>query len=573
MRRPASGHVVICNGRIKIYKNSKNDSKLATRMAQASGLAGSGIPVPTSTEGGEIEGYLERLDCYCDLMEATDEQKVSLLLCGLSAKQYDTLRGLVAPTLPKELSYPELTEKLTAHYGTLKNTRLERAKFRAVRRNEGESVASFVVRLRNAVRYCGFTGTVLAENLVEQFIMGKNHTVIARKPLEKEGKVKLADAVKLANTVLLLEAKGDSTRSADVSRVHGSTPSPSSIECFRCGKKGHKSDEKSKCKAVNKTCNTCGLTGHFSGAKFCKKKAEGTGARGRGPRGRYSNKNKARERGNQNQITADVQQEDSRYEDLGVTHLFSVNEGNLVGNVNSCETPKCEATIGGKVFPFIIDSGAVANIVSSKVFNQVKNKVVLEKPSRKLFAFGQEQPLNIKGEFKAKVNANNRKTSTVFFVYEGNAPVSNLLSLSTAKELQLLHVNSVAASTNNLSILEADIKEKFPNCFKGIGKLKGIKIKLHVNTNISPVAQPVRRLPFGFRDKVEDLLERLQAEDVIEPVEGVGSKWVSPIVVVPKANNDIRMCIDLRPKTNVEFFMRRTKLSNYVHDKFVVCPD
>ena len=30
---------------------------------------------------------------------------------------------------------------------------------------------------------------------------------------------------------------------------------------------------------------------------------------------------------------------------------------------------------------------------------------------------------------------------------------------------------------------------------------------------------------------------------------------------------------ELRPGTNVEFFMRRTKLSNYVHDKFVVCPD
>ena len=43
-----------------------------------------------------------------------------------------------------------------------------------------------------------------------------------------------------------------------------------------------------------------------------------------------------------------------------------------------------------------------------------------------------------------------------------------------------------------------------------------------------------------------DLLERLQMEDIIKPIEGVASKWASPILVVPKANNDIRMCIDLR---------------------------
>ena len=56
----------------------------------------------------------------------------------------------------------------------------------------------------------------------------------------------------------------------------------------------------------------------------------------------------------------------------------------------------------------------------------------------------------------------------------------------------------------------------------------------------------MRRLPFGYRDKLTDLLVRLQEEEIIEPVEGVASKWVSPIAVIPKANNEIRMCINLR---------------------------
>ena len=36
------------------------------------------------------------------------------------------------------------------------------------------------------------------------------------------------------------------------------------------------------------------------------------------------------------------------------------------------------------------------------------------------------------------------------------------------------------------------------------------------------------------------------AEDIIEPVEGVGSRWVSPIVIVPKSYGEVRMCIDMR---------------------------
>jgi len=49
-----------------------------------------------------------------------------------------------------------------------------------------------------------------------------------------------------------------------------------------------------------------------------------------------------------------------------------------------------------------------------------------------------------------------------------------------------------------------------------------------------------------FTRKRSQLLGRLVAEDIIEPVEGAGSKWVSPIVNVPLSNGEVRMCIDMR---------------------------
>jgi len=78
--------------------------------------------------------------------------------------------------------------------------------------------------------------------------------------------------------------------------------------------------------------------------------------------------------------------------------------------------------------------------------------------------------------------------------------------------------------------------------FEGVGKLKDYQVKLHVNLDVPPVAQLVRRTPFSLRDKVKEKIEELVAMDMFEPVEGP-TPWVSPVVVVPKQN--IRTCKEL----------------------------
>ena len=75
-------------------------------------------------------------------------------------------------------------------------------------------------------------------------------------------------------------------------------------------------------------------------------------------------------------------------------------------------------------------------------------------------------------------------------------------------------------------MIMADYRE----IFEGVGKLKDYQVKLHVNPDVPPVAQPVRRTPFSLRDKVKEKTEGLVAMDIIEPVEGP-TPWVSPVVV------------------------------------------
>ena len=200
----------------------------------------------------------------------------------------------------------------------------------------------------------------------------------------------------------------------------------------------------------------------------------------------------------------------------------------------SDETSKCVAEVLGENIRFLIDTGAVANIVAKKIYEIIKDKEILEKPSKTLYAFGQSEPLNMKGHFHAVVKVQDKSVNVLFFVYDGDNAISNLISAKTARDLSLLHVQAAVSEQN----LESIIKSRYSQCFKGVGKLKGCNIMLHVDPQCEPVAQPVRRIPLGYKEKVTQLLERLVAEDIIEPVEGVGSRWVSPIVIVPKSNGE-----------------------------------
>ena len=154
------------------------------------------------------------------------------------------------------------------------------------------------------------------------------------------------------------------------------------------------------------------------------------------------------------------------------------------------------------------------------------------------------KPVKFLGKFEAVVETRKRLSVAMFYVVKGQNS-GNLLSLATAQDLGLitLHLNHVTTKDDNLD----KILGKHTKVFHGLGKLKGETVKLDIDKDQIPKAQPQRRIPYHIRNKVEDALKALEREDVIKRVpENEATPWVSPIVVVHKKDGGVRICVDMR---------------------------
>ena len=168
------------------------------------------------------------------------------------------------------------------------------------------------------------------------------------------------------------------------------------------------------------------------------------------------------------------------------------------------------------------------------------------KQTKRLFSYASKEPLNIIGTFSYEVYISNRSIHTEFCVIKGQGVP--LLGRESAIKLGVLKIGVDVAAINE-SVNDASVKEKivneFPDVFKGIGRLKDRQVKLHTKESVEPVALPLRHTPYNLRTKVEEKIDELLKADIIEPVEEA-SKWVNPIVIVPKSNGEIRLCLDMR---------------------------
>ena len=106
-------------------------------------------------------------------------------------------------------------------------------------------------------------------------------------------------------------------------------------------------------------------------------------------------------------------------------------------------------------------------------------------------------------------------------------------------------INEIKVEQN----LETDSLQKllkqFEDLFEGQGKLSDFEAIFHVDKNITPVYQARYKYPYHLRKVTSYELKRLESLDIIEKTNGP-QNWVSNIVATPKANGNVRLCLDAR---------------------------
>ena len=90
------------------------------------------------------------------------------------------------------------------------------------------------------------------------------------------------------------------------------------------------------------------------------------------------------------------------------------------------------------------------------------------------------------------------------------------------------NIQQVTTDTQNLTLNK--VIEEFGDLFKGQGCMQG-KLHLEIDGTVTPVINPLRRVPFALKDTLKSELDRLEGLQMIRKVKEP-TEWVSSLVVV-----------------------------------------
>ncbi|XP_064482342.1 uncharacterized protein LOC135395070 [Ornithodoros turicata] len=88
------------------------------------------------------------------------------------------------------------------------------------------------------------------------------------------------------------------------------------------------------------------------------------------------------------------------------------------------------------------------------------------------------------------------------------------------------------------------ILAEFPDVFGGVGRLPGT-YSISLKDGATPSISSPRKIPLALVASIKSELESMEKDGIIAHVTEL-TDWVHPIVVVPRKNGSVRICLDRR---------------------------
>ncbi|XP_018359746.1 PREDICTED: uncharacterized protein K02A2.6-like [Trachymyrmex cornetzi] len=300
--------------------------------------------------------------------------------------------------------------------------------------------------------------------------------------------------------------------------------------CLRCGNSNHIAKDCRTNKSTLK-CTACDKTGHLS--KVCIRS--------------LLNNNEANT--SNTKSTNCIREEISAY---GVNHIIDIYE-NQGSERDKSKKYFTTVVIEGQPQTFEVDSGAGVTLLPRKEFKKLN---LSNKPRTSTIAF-RSYSNNVflpDGEIKVEVCYKDKVSFEKMYIVPDN--MSPLLGRSWIRNLNInlqeidkeLGANTIDPQIPAINNIE-NIINHFPDIFEEkIGCVPEFLISLQLREGAKPIFHKGREIPYALREKVEKELDDLEAAGIISKV--TLSDWGSPLVVIPKTDGGVRLCVDYKMGVN-----------------------
>lgn len=499
--------------------------------------------------GTSWKTYIQKLSFYFnanEIKEDAQKKNVFLTVCGDAT--FSIADSLVKPATLEATTFANLKAKLDNHFSPAPNHIVERFKFNKRDQNQGESIADYVAELRRLSDYCQFTD--LDDRLRDRLVCGVLEENLKQKFFEEGEALTFAKALEMAQASEMAQKSVRDTRNSNGSNIlrlqrttttseyNGKKNSATSDNngkknsnmgknknCFRCGNK-HSPDG---CRFLKAKCNFCNKVGHIEKACITKKFSKCS----IGPK---------------KPKHANYLKEEKTNQQVSEEYLYHTDD--ILNFENSVSPITLELIIENKPYRMEIDSGAGHSIISESTYAWLGGKSKdLTKENIFLRTWSKEK-LEVLGSKLMNVQYKSINTKLPLLIVAGNGP-----SLIGRNWFQELGITINSNNDVNFSIFSNAIENnnsvfsRFPDLFdNNFGELKGVTITIPIEENFQPIFLKSRPVPFALRDKIEQEIDRQEANGVFEKINT--SSWATPIVPVLKNNGEIRICGDYAATVN-----------------------
>ena len=205
---------------------------------------------------------------------------------------------------------------------------------------------------------------------------------------------------------------------------------------------------------------------------------------------------------------------------------------------------------------FTIDTGADVSVIGVGHLEKFGLRLRNLRRTKKSLVGPDANKLQCLGDFKANFKTKDQISNQICYVCKNI--MTPLLGRPGVKELGIVKVNVpnqvTCASVTPQQGNEFDtghtqdsneFVKNFSEVFNGLGKIKGDPVCIALKDGATPYHfNAPRRVALLLLDPFKEELNRMEELGLIQKIDKP-TGWHQPIVVVPKANTKLRICIDL----------------------------